>query len=186
MHRRTRDDEIAHAGKTGERLLAPAHALGQARDLTQRAGDEQRTGVVAHAAAVTDAAAQRRDVLERARKLHADDVVVRVDAEDLVHERALHGLGARLIGGRRHTARRQTARDLLGVRGAGEHCDTIALAAFLCDDLAHAQVRSALNALRERDEQRAFFQVRRSLMRNGAQCKRRRREDGHLRILEHR
>lgn len=72
--------------------LRPAHALGQARDLTQRAGDEQRTGVVAHAAAVADAAAQRRDVLERARKLHADDIVVRVDAEDLVHERALHGL----------------------------------------------------------------------------------------------
>ena len=32
MHRRTRDDEIAHAGKTGERLLAPTHALGQARE----------------------------------------------------------------------------------------------------------------------------------------------------------
>ena len=95
-----------------------------------------------------------------------------VDAEDFVHESTLHGLGARLIGGRGHAARRQTARDLLGVRGAGEHRNAIALPTFLRDDLAHAQVRSALDALRQRHEQRAFPQVRRG-------------EDDHLRVFEH-
>ena len=115
MHRRTRDNEIAHAGKTRKRFLAPAHALGKAGDLAQRTCDEQRARIVAHAAAIADAAAQRRHVLERARQLHTDGIVMCVDAEDFVHERALHGFSTRLIDRRGHAACRQAARDLFCV-----------------------------------------------------------------------
>ena len=184
MHRRAGDDQIAHAGKARKRFLAPAEAFGQPRGLRHRAGDQQRLGVVAEAETVAHAAAQRRHVLERAGQLHADHVVMRIDAEALIGKHALDKLrGLRAVRRGDH-AGRHGARDLLRVRGAREHGNRMLPARLLRDDLRHTQMRAALDALCDREQRHAVRQVRRCLLRHRAQRERRRCEHDQLGVSQ--
>ena len=76
-----REHEVAQPGEAGERRRLRAERDAEPRHLGEAARDERRARVEAEPDALDDAGRDGHDVLERAAQLHADDVVVRVDAE---------------------------------------------------------------------------------------------------------
>ena len=184
IHGGTRHDQIAHAGETRQRFLTPAHCFGKTGNLRERACHQQRFCVVAQTCAVADAAAQRHNVFERTGKLHAHHIVMRVDAEHIIHENALHGFRHALLLRRSDTAGRYSERDLLGVRGSGEHGNRTGPLRLFAKDFRHAKMRLLLYALRQRNKDRAAGDVRRRRPRDPAQGEGRRGENEQLAVLQ--
>ena len=88
-----RDDQVAHAGETRERVRVAAGRLPQPPHLGQPSGHQRRLRVVAEAEAVDAAGREPDHVLRRRAQLDADEVGVRVDAK---RERV--DLGLELLG----------------------------------------------------------------------------------------
>ena len=101
VHTGSRHDEVADAGQTCEGVDIAAHRHAQTGDLGDAAGDEGSAGIIAVAEAGGDADAQRDDVLHGAAQLYTLDVLVGVDAHDIVGEDLLHiGSGLHILAGR--------------------------------------------------------------------------------------
>ena len=118
-----RDDEVAEAGKAGERLLLGARRLAEARHLGQSARDDRRLRVVAHTETVGASRGERDHVLRRGAELDADQVGVRVDAEGGRGDRLLEAERETFVLGRDHGRAGQAGGDLLRHVRPGEYGD---------------------------------------------------------------
>src|SRR2546426_9647 len=148
--------EAREAGK-GERVRARCDA--EARDLGQAAGDESSLGVVPEPHPVHRTRAESDHVLQSARELDADHVIVRVDAEARCADQRLELARDRGILRRDDRRRGKAARDLAcDVRprqdgdGHARH--------RLAEDLAHAAAAFGLDALRRRRDRVALADER--------------------------
>lgn len=135
MHTGGGHDEVADTGQTCERVDIAAHRHAQTGDLGDAAGDEGGAGIIAVAEAGGDADAQRDDVLHGAAQLYTLDVLIGVDAHDIVGEDLLHiGSGLHILAGR-HDGGGQVDGHFLGVGGAGQGHKAHALRAALLAQL---------------------------------------------------
>src|SRR4051794_2545782 len=108
------EDEIAHAGQSGERLLARSTGNGETRDFGQPPGNQRRHGIVAEPESVANTGRDGDYVFERAAKFDPDDVVVGVDAEGMIAKFALYGGGQLSVFAADGNGRRIAAGDFLG------------------------------------------------------------------------
>ena len=173
MHTGGGHDEVADTGQTCESVDIAAHRHAQTGDLGDAAGDEGSAGIIAVAEAGGDADAQRDDVLHGAAQLYTLDVLVGVDAHDIVGEDLLHiGSGLHILAGR-HDGGGQVDGHFLGVCGAGQGHKTHALrAAFLAQligqDLGHGVQGVGLDALCHVHDDLAVGHIGPGLCRRGA------------------
>ena len=155
-------DQVAHPGEAGERQRVRAGRDAEPRHLGQTAGQQPGLAVVAEAEPVGGAGRDRDDVLERPAQLDAEDVLVHVQPEPPPGDPRDDPLRERQVRGGDDGRRRQVARDLGREVRAGQRRDPADRhAGGLGDDLAHAQQRSALEALDDRQEVRRRAQERR-------------------------
>ena len=167
-------------------MLAHRHA--QTGDLGDAPGDEGGAGVVAVAEAGGDADAQRDDVLHSAAQLHALDVVIGVDAHDVVGKDLLHeGRSLGVLAGR-HDGGGQVDGHLLCVGGAGQgHKADVLRAALpaqlIGKDLRHGVQRVRLDALCHVHDDLAVGHIGPGLCCRGADEDRRHREQQDVLVL---
>jgi len=159
-----RDHEIAHASQPGERLRIPAHRFAEPGQLREPPGDDHGSRIVPDAQALGHARRDGDHVLEGAADLAADHVVVRVDAEHAASKHVLEGRRDREVLGGHHAGRGIPGHDLLGDVGPGQGRRRPA-GQHVLDDLRHAHVRAAFEALGEAyhrdpgpDERRGLLQ----------------------------
>ena len=117
------DDQVAHAAQSEKCVPPRAQRHAEPGHLRQPARAQRRLRVVAESNPVAGAGGDGDDVLERAAQLDANDVVVRVNAEPLVHENFLGGRRQRRIFGGHDHRRGDAAPDFLGVARARERDD---------------------------------------------------------------
>ena len=143
---RARQHEIAEPGESGERRWLRAERDAEPRHLGQPARDERRARVEAEPEAFDDSGRDGHHVLERAAKLDADDVVVRVDAKVRRAERALRDLGRVGIARTRRRSPSAAARRLRR-RSSARRARRRMLRDLLRRDVRHQRERLALDAL---------------------------------------
>lgn len=93
------EDEVAHAGQSGEGEGVGAHADGESGDFVESAGDHAGGGVVAEIHAADGAGSDGDDVFDCAANFDADDVVGGVAAESVGAENLLHFDGQAVVVG---------------------------------------------------------------------------------------
>ena len=113
-------NQIAQSGESGHGVEASAAGHDQARHFGETARDQRRHRIVAEAEAIANAGSDGDDVLQRAAQLHADHVVVGIDAKAGIVERLLHGARHFAIDGRHGHGRRIAPRYFLGKRRAAQ------------------------------------------------------------------
>ncbi len=153
-HRReARGHQVAHARQAREGLPAGAQGLSQAGDLHQAARQQRRLGVVPQLQPVQDARGDGDDVLGRSGELHAQRVVVGVDAEVPQREQLLHAPGEGGVLRRGDDRRGLPAGDLGGDARSGQHgqgATALAPVEHVGDDVRRTQQRVVLDALGDR------------------------------------
>ena len=188
VHTGGRHDEVADAGQTRKGVDVAAHRHAQTGDLGDAPGDEGGAGVIAVAEAGGDADAQRDDVLHGTAQLHALDVVIGVDAHDVVGKDLLHeGRSLGVLAGR-HDGGGQVDGHLLCVGGAGQsHKADIPRAALpaqlIGKDLRHGVQRVRLDALCHVHDDLAVGHIGPGLCCRGADEDRRHREQQDVLVL---
>ena len=110
---RARDDQVADAAQSGERLRRTAQEFAQTPHFGDSAGHERGFRIVSEFHPVDDPGRDRHDVLERSAEFDTDDVTAGIDAEVVVDEEFLHKSGVLGIPGGGDHGGRNPARHLL-------------------------------------------------------------------------
>src|SRR6266540_4470695 len=153
-------DEVAHTGKAGEGLEAPAEGDAEPGHLVQAARDQSGVSVRAEAEAFDNARGDGDDVLERAGELDAGDVVRAIEPEGAAAEHPLRRLREVVVGRGDDGDGRIAARRFEREGRSGEYGEAAQrLAEDLRRDPRHRLQRLVLDALRAGDNVDAATQV---------------------------
>ena len=147
---RARRDEVAHSGKSRERFGSTAERGAEAGDLGETARDDRRARVVAGAEPVAHAGGDRHDVLQHAAEFAADDVGIRVDAEQPGAEQFLQASHDRVVVHREHARGRVARHDFAREVRSGQHAGRVTRQ-DVGDDLRHPRLRAGFEAFRQAD-----------------------------------
>src|SRR3989449_6614109 len=143
--------EVAESGQAGERPGGGPEGHREARHLGEPACDERRARVLAEPEPVGDPGRDGHDVLQRAARLDADDVPVRVEPELARAQTALEQGGQGVVTRRDHRRGRTPERDLTGEGRARQHRHA-RVRKPLDDHLTHAQVALGIEPFRGRHD----------------------------------
>ena len=151
-------DEVAHSCEAHVGQGIRASSGPQSGHLGQSARHERGLGVVPVAKPVAHPGRDGDDVLARPAQLNADDIAVRIHAEEVRHESVLEEPPHALVVGRDHGGRGNALADLLGMVGSGKPGDSRPPAQDVLEYLRHQHQSVLLDALGQYDHGRVRAQ----------------------------
>ena len=167
QRRRAGRNQVAHTGKTAHRRSLAAQRHRQAGNLRQTARHNGRLRVIAIIAAFANTHAKGNHVLHQATNFSTNHIRVGVRAEVRARNRVSNSLSHRQGTSRNHGGGRLLPHDFLRQVRARKHAHAVRNMAdraqistaqshgffqFLGNDLRHAQTRTGLQTLRQRNQ----------------------------------
>jgi hypothetical protein len=179
------NDQISDSRKAVKSMFIAAHGSAKAGNLIHPAGNQSRLRIIAIAKAQGDSAGESYDILHRAAKLHAENIVIRVNTHNVIHKDLLNACGGFLILAGGYDRRRQIQRDLLRVSRSrqGNQADMIMLSVLpqlISDHLRQCKERIRLDPLRHVHNQLAVRNKRAGGFRGRPHKHRRHREQDNI------
>ena len=107
------NDQVANPGKTVERPGITAHCHSQKRNLMHASRDQRGLRIISISQSKGSTACKRDDILHCAAQFDPQNVFIRIDPHDIIHEDLLYDPGCLLILARCNDRSRQILGNLL-------------------------------------------------------------------------